>query len=117
MHPLVVDFVRKKGMSKQSNIPVDKTKQNHKIESLGLIDAWFTTNRSCQNRCSFCYAQDTKFNKNLNMQPELASKLIDIPTVSPPSENYRPAIKILRSIFEGFGFKCEEIIATRSNKT
>ena len=65
-------------MSKQSNIPVDETKQNHNIESLGLIDAWFTTNRSCQNRCSFCYAQDTKFDKDLNMQPVLASKLIEI---------------------------------------
>lgn len=58
--------------------PPHASQQTNMVKATGLVDAWLTTNRSCQNRCTFCYAQDTKFDKDLSMKPELAFKLIQV---------------------------------------
>lgn len=38
--------------------------------------AWFTTNRSCNNNCEWCYAQNAEI-RNSNMDFEEAKKMLD----------------------------------------
>lgn len=39
---------------------------------------WLTVNRSCNNRCKWCYAQETNFSKEDNMSIEKLKKLVSI---------------------------------------
>ena len=46
------------------------------LDSVYPKTAWFTTNKSCNNRCSWCYARETKFS-NAFMDLGNACKLVD----------------------------------------
>ena len=45
---------------------------------MNLHTCWLTLNRSCNLRCKWCYAQDSKFDKKYNMNLPVAKSLIDI---------------------------------------
>ena len=49
-----------------------------KMRSSDIKSVWLTLNRSCNLRCKWCYAQESEFKKELNMEYLCARDLINI---------------------------------------
>jgi radical SAM protein with 4Fe4S-binding SPASM domain len=45
-------------------------------KSSGIVGSWLTVNRACNLRCGWCYAAGTEFSKHLDMNLDIAMRLV-----------------------------------------